>query len=685
MSTSTYYNFVCSPADQDKRPLARTVQDIGQLDQRRQTAISPDSFVTSSSDSSSSLNSQFNSYTPNSIRSISTTCSTASTFSNSFNLSSSSPRVTTTTSVIHPADSAFVALTPPTQLPTRSSSIKSPPTPPPSSHMPSQMIHSYTLNSLEPRPLKPFKSRSAYIDAMKEDLAEWLNSIYSDLELTPDNLFSQLETGAIICRHANNVTQMGRNLMIEQSTTSSDGGSGSDNENNSLNRDSSLTSHHRQNSNLNSPSPDNGDGCENGNGKQQITNNNLSRNISHFIHRHRNSTTDSSTSSISTTTSSSTSRQRLSLTGPITASMCSPRSMTDRGIDWFRVKVISYKSDARPGTFFARDNICQFILWCRSLRILECLLFETDDLVSRKNEKSFILCLLEVARIGFKVGMPTPLIIQLEQEIDREIEKDAKLQKQLGDSHARDTQNETEQHVDRDLAGFLADNDHYEASNDNENNSNDSLAMQKQLTTELNNNHDENKREDTQAEASKQSDGVAQESEEETEAEEEEFSEDFGPKPQLVLNDLMNLHERVVQLLCQCTCPTQFPMVRIGDGKYKVGDKLIIFVRILRRHIMVRVGGGWQELSEFLRQKDPCRMKQQQHGFFNHQQHSISRTSTQTNCCIPVSRSRLVGSSHQLYKSSYHSNRGPGGSSICINNRHLEGELHDKSAGHPAS
>lgn len=72
----------------------------------------------------------------------------------------------------------------------------------------------------------------------------------------------------------------------------------------------------------------------------------------------------------------------------------------------------------------------------------------------------------------------------------------------------------------------------------------------------------------------------------------------------------MHSIQQVVQLLCQCTCPTQFPMVRVGDnGKYKVGDKLIIFVRILRRHIMVRVGGGWQELSEFLRAKDPCRMR----------------------------------------------------------------------------
>lgn len=237
------------------------------------------------------------------------------------------------------------------------------------------------------------------------------------------------------------------------------------------------------------------------------------------------------------------------------ASMCSssPRSMPDRGIDWFRVKVISYKSDARPGTFFARDNICQFILWCRSLRILECLLFETDDLVSRKNEKSFILCLLEVARIGFKVGMPTPLIIQLEQEIDREIENDAKLQKQLEDDHVKDGQND-QQLVDRDLADFLDDNNHYGASNDNGDSVNDASTQLKQQTAELNNNDDENERD---AKADKLPDHTAEAT---PESEEEEFNEDFGPKPQLVLNDLMNLHERVSQ-----THSVSHPIVRSSE------------------------------------------------------------------------------------------------------------------------
>lgn len=82
---------------------------------------------------------------------------------------------------------------------------------------------------------------------------------------------------------------------------------------------------------------------------------------------------------------------------------------------------------AKSGTFFARDNVSNFIAWCRkSLQIFECLLFETDDLIMRKNEKHVILCLLEVARRGAKFGMLAPMLVQMERQIDREIAADNK-------------------------------------------------------------------------------------------------------------------------------------------------------------------------------------------------------------------------------------------------------------------
>lgn len=87
-------------------------------------------------------------------------------------------------------------------------------------------------------------------------------------------------------------------------------------------------------------------------------------------------------------------------------------------------------------------------------------MFETNDLVLRKNEKNFILCLLEVrnyrckprhilyslslyhkylcislkslkfnkvARRGSKFGVPAPVLVQMEEDIDNEIERDEHL------------------------------------------------------------------------------------------------------------------------------------------------------------------------------------------------------------------------------------------------------------------
>lgn len=87
---------------------------------------------------------------------------------------------------------------------------------------------------------------------------------------------------------------------------------------------------------------------------------------------------------------------------------------------------LPYFANAKPKTFQARDNVANFIRWCRTLKIHECLLFETDDLVLNKNEKSFILCLLEVSRKCTNYGIAAPLLVQMEQEIDREIEEENK-------------------------------------------------------------------------------------------------------------------------------------------------------------------------------------------------------------------------------------------------------------------
>jgi len=60
-----------------------------------------------------------------------------------------------------------------------------------------------------------------------------------------------------------------------------------------------------------------------------------------------------------------------------------------------------------------------------------------------------------------------------------------------------------------------------------------------------------------------------------------------------------------------CTCCTPFKITRVGDGKYTFGtSKTIRLLRIHGSSIVVRVGGGWEYLYNFLLKVDPCRAKQ---------------------------------------------------------------------------
>lgn len=58
-------------------------------------------------------------------------------------------------------------------------------------------------------------------------------------------------------------------------------------------------------------------------------------------------------------------------------------------------------------------------------------------------------------------------------------------------------------------------------------------------------------------------------------------------------------------------------MIHIAEGKYRIGDtKVTIYVRVLRSHVMVRVGGGWDTLSHYLEKHDPCRCRNCEYRVF---------------------------------------------------------------------
>ncbi|KAM6960996.1 growth arrest-specific protein 2 [Aplochiton taeniatus] len=59
-----------------------------------------------------------------------------------------------------------------------------------------------------------------------------------------------------------------------------------------------------------------------------------------------------------------------------------------------------------------------------------------------------------------------------------------------------------------------------------------------------------------------------------------------------------------------CRCSNKFCVERQSQGRYRVGEKML-FIRMLHnKHVMVRVGGGWETFESYLLKHDPCRMLQ---------------------------------------------------------------------------
>ncbi|CAF3987323.1 unnamed protein product [Adineta steineri] len=530
---------------------------------------------------------------------------------------------------------------------------------------------------LEMKSLQPYSTTDEYLYAMKEDLADWLSNMYPDWQpITADNFLECLENGALLCHHANNVNDAARKM-------------------NSL---SILTD------------------CK-------------------------------------------------------------------------------FRTGARPQTFNARDNVSQFIKWARRIAgVREVLMFESDDLILRKNEKNFLLCLLEIARFGARFGVSVPAIIKLEDEIEQEIARDKQAQSQtlteLKYLQRKEAEEEEEKIKARRIKEIEDEKNTFETTNYQSTHNNDKQINQDPSNTflstnpngtnwlhdrvthisELSNNNNNNSKQRQNSEASDHDDSRASneintttinlnetskytrtldgsenpvevpkyirtfddkentaeipkytqtfderedstgilkhnqnfderehsvetpkytqtfdEREDSTgipkhtqafderenptgkakyvqtfdERENPKYTQTFDerenpveiPKYIRTIDDKENsseipkytqtlddrehpiepppssshLHKTVIKIANSCCCSQRFPVIRIGEGKYRIGENgAIIFIRILRNHVMVRVGGGWDTLENYLNKHDPCRRSGGHHRSDHHYNHNHS-------------------------------------------------------------
>ncbi|KAJ8315698.1 hypothetical protein KUTeg_007848 [Tegillarca granosa] len=95
-----------------------------------------------------------------------------------------------------------------------------------------------------------------------------------------------------------------------------------------------------------------------------------------------------------------------------------------------RVK-LKFKQNAASGSWFARDNVASFLNWCEAYGVPQECMFETEDLVSHKYEKSVVNCILELARIGYRFGIEPPSLIKIEEEIEEEEEEEEEIEEEV--------------------------------------------------------------------------------------------------------------------------------------------------------------------------------------------------------------------------------------------------------------
>ncbi|XP_028400676.1 GAS2-like protein 1 [Dendronephthya gigantea] len=198
---------------------------------------------------------------------------------------------------------------------------------------------------------------------------------------------------------------------------------------------------------------------------------------------------------------------------------------------------------ASHGSFVSRDNVANFIRWCRALGITDVIIFESEDLVLHKFQKPVILTLLEVARRASKFDIEPPDLVIMEEQIDEEIalEAQAIALEQTGEDVTPVSQVRLQNNCD----------------------------ATKPVVVKSKKKHAKQK------------------------------VKNFIPK---------NLDTLVKEVVQQCTCEDSFPVEKIADGKYKIGEnRVLIFVRVMRNHVMVRVGGGWDTLENYIQKHDPCR------------------------------------------------------------------------------
>ena len=248
------------------------------------------------------------------------------------------------------------------------------------------------------------------------------------------------------------------------------------------------------------------------------------------------------------------------------------------------------------GKFIARDNLVKFLNWCaEQLRIQKILLFESNDLIEEiaesPGERNVVCTLIEIIRRGGWYGIEVSDFLKLEEEL---------IQEQL-------IETEEEVVIDEDVEK-LKTTSSVEIISEKEPEITKAISSEETVSNEVENEIVSEKTTDRTQIHKDKTIIIEKTTKKSSNTPESSRVNMPSKKRKSRPHEIINLDSGVKCAMQTCTCPDKFELNKIGEGKYRLGESdTVLFLRILRSHILVRVGGGWDTFENWLVKHDPCR------------------------------------------------------------------------------